>query len=75
MKDSHLAKWDCLKEDSEQFKRKPPDKHVKHYSNSETSTQSKQRNIKEGVEEKTTGTKTGYQLSSSNNNSWKRLCH
>ncbi|CAD5167217.1 unnamed protein product [Musa acuminata subsp. malaccensis] len=37
--DSHSMRWDSRKEDSEQFKRKPPDKHVRHFSNSGISTQ------------------------------------
>ena len=38
VEDSLSAKWDYLKGGSEQFKRKPPDKHLRHCNNSSTST-------------------------------------
>ena len=52
-----------LKKSSKLFKERPPDKPASHYGASSASTQQRRKNTKGGVEEKTTGTKTGYQLS------------
>ncbi|CAD5178855.1 unnamed protein product [Musa acuminata subsp. malaccensis] len=70
-KEYQLMNKDYLKEGLEQSRRKPPDKHVRRFNNSETSTQSRQKNTKEGVEERITGTRTGCQLSSNSNSNWR----
>ena len=59
------------KERSESYSRRQQNKQSMPYNNTETSTHLKWKSTGGEAQEKTTGIKTGYQLSSSNNNSWK----